>query len=248
VNRTTEDQVNRAVALSLHPFSAIWTIARKDWLIEGRAKDVLTATLFFAAMVVIIQVFAFGPSNVGSKEFATALRQAAPGVLWVAVAFASILAANRAFASEAEDGALEALLAYPVPAEFLYMGKLLANLGLMLILAAIVTPITIFLYNLPVGANWPLLILTVFLGTAGFSIVSTFFSALTVNLRAREALLPIIVFPLVVAVVLGAVNATVAIVTLAPADEVWKWLRLLIGFDVVLVTACTLVFPFAVES
>ena len=140
------------------------------------------------------------------------------------------------------------MLAYPVPPEFLYLGKLLANLGLMLILAAIVAPVTIFLYGLSVGSSWPLLILTVFLGTAGFSIVSTFFSALTVNLRAREALLPIIVFPLVIAVVLGAVNATVGIVTLAPADEVWKWLRLLIGFDVVLVTTCTLVFPFAVES
>ena len=135
-----------------------------------------------------------------------------------------------------------------MPPEFLYLGKLLANLGLMLILAAIVAPVTIFLYGLSVGSSWPLLILTVFLGTAGFSIVSTFFSALTVNLRAREALLPIIVFPLVIAVVLGAVNATVGIVTLAPADEVWKWLRLLIGFDVVLVTTCTLVFPFAVES
>jgi heme exporter protein B len=241
-----ESQTERT--LSLHPLTAIWTIARKDWLIEGRARDVLTATLFFAGMVVVIQVFAFGPSNASSSEFSKVLKQAAPGVLWVAVAFASILAANRAFAAEAEDGALEALLAYPVSPEFLYLGKLLANLGLMLILATIVTPITIFLYGLTVGSSWPLLILTVFLGTAGFSIVSTFFSALTVNLRAREALLPIIVFPLVVAVVLGAVNATVAIVTLAPADEVWKWLRLLIGFDVVLVTTCTLVFPFAVET
>ena len=68
---------------SLHPLTAIWTIARKDWLIEGRARDVLTATLFFAGMVVVIQVFSFGPSNASSSEFAKVLKQAAPGVLWV---------------------------------------------------------------------------------------------------------------------------------------------------------------------
>lgn len=231
----------------LSAWSVIWTVARKDWRIEGRARDVLTATLFFAGMVVVIQAFAFGPAQASSVEFANALRQAAPGVLWVAVAFASILASSRSFGAEAEDGALDALLSYPVPHELLYLGKLLANLGLMLILAGLVTPFTILIYNLPVGDRWPLMVLTVFLGTMGFSIVSTFFSALTVNLRAREALLPIMVFPLVVAVVLGAVNATVGIVTLAPLEDTWKWLRLLVGFDLMLVTVCTLVFPFAVE-
>jgi heme exporter protein B len=225
----------------MKPWQVILTIAAKDWRIEGRARDVLTATIFFAGLVVMILAFAFGPET-------TRLREAAPGVLWVAIAFASILAASRAFASEAEDGALEALLLYPVPHELIYLGKLLSNIGLMLMLALLVVPLTVLLYDVKVGENLPLLLLTVFLGVIGFSIISTFQSSLTVNLRARESLLPVLIFPLVVPVVIGAVKATTLIVTNGSGNEIWGWLRLLIGFNVVYVTVCTLVFPFAVES
>ncbi len=225
----------------MNPWQVILTIAAKDWRIEGRARDVLTATIFFAGLVVMILAFAFGPETVR-------LRQAAPGVLWVAIAFASILAASRAFASEAEDGALEALLLYPVPHELIYLGKLLSNIGLMLMLALLVVPLTVLLYDVKVGENLPLLLLTVFLGVIGFSIISTFQSSLTVNLRARESLLPVLIFPLVVPVVIGAVKATTLIVTNGSGVEIWGWLRLLIGFNVVYITVCTLVFPFAVES
>jgi heme exporter protein B len=219
----------------------VLAIAGKDWRVEGRARDVLTATLFFAALVVVILGFALGPDR-------ARLRDAAPGILWVAVAFASVLAAGRAFAAEAEDGALEALLLYPVPHELIYLGKLVGNLGLMLILSAVVTPVAIFAYGLDVSGQVPQLALTVFLGTTGFSIVSCFHSALTVNLRARESLLPILIFPLVVPVVLGAVKATAGLVGTAPIDEVGTWLQLLAVFDVVYAVVCTLVFPFAVEA
>ena len=146
----------------MNPWQVILTIAAKDWRIEGRARDVLTATIFFAGLVVMILAFAFGPETVR-------LREAAPGVLWVAIAFASILAASRAFASEAEDGALEALLLYPVPHELIYLGKLVSNIGLMLMLALLVVPLTVLLYDVNVGANLALLLLTVFLGVIGFS-------------------------------------------------------------------------------
>jgi heme exporter protein B len=224
----------------MNPWRVILTIAAKDWRIEGRARDVLTATVFFAGLVVMILAFAFGPET-------TRLREAAPGVLWVAIAFSSILAASRAFASEAEDGALEALLLYPVPHELIYLGKLLSNVGLMLMLALLVTPLTVLLYAVNV-ANAAMLALTVFLGVIGFSIIATFQSSLTVNLRARESLLPVLIFPLVVPVVIGAVKATTLIVTNGSGIEIWGWLRLLIGFNIVYVTVCTLVFPFAVES
>jgi heme exporter protein B len=225
----------------MNSWQVILTIAAKDWRIEGRARDVLTATIFFAGLVVMILAFAFGPET-------TRLREAAPGVLWVAIAFASILAASRAFASEAEDGALEALLLYPVPHELIYLGKLLSNIGLMLMLALLVVPLTVVLYDVKVGERLGLLLLTVFLGVIGFSIISTFQSSLTVNLRARESLLPVLIFPLVVPVVIGAVKATTLIVTGGSGVEIWGWLRLLIGFNVVYISVCTLVFPFAVES
>jgi heme exporter protein B len=106
----------------------------------------------------------------------------------------------------------------------------------------------VVLYDVKIGERLPLLLLTVFLGVIGFSIISTFQSSLTVNLRARESLLPVLIFPLVVPVVIGAVKATTLIVTNGSGNEIWGWLRLLIGFNVVYVAVCTLVFPFAVES
>jgi heme exporter protein B len=224
----------------LSPLSAVLTIALKDWRIEGRARDVMMATLFFAGMVVMILAFAFGPES--SK-----LRAAAPGILWVAIAFASILAASRAFSGEAEDNALEALLLYPVPHEFVYLGKLLGNLGLMLLLSLILVPTTLVLYGVSVQGQWLEFSLTVLLGVIGFSVIATFQSALTVGLRARESLLPLLIFPIVVPVVLGAVKATVGIVTLDPSTDVWGWIRLLLAFDLIYIVTCTLAFPYAVE-
>ena len=225
----------------MRAWRAIWVIALKDWRIEGRARDVLMATLFFAGMVVMILAFAFGPES--SK-----LRAAAPGILWVAIAFASILAASRAYGSEAEDGALEALLLYPVPHEAIYLGKLLGNLGSMLLLTLILVPVTLLLYGVTLRGQWLEFALTVTLGVIGFSIVATFQSALTVGLRARESLLPLLIFPIVVPVVLAAVKATVGIVTLDPSIDVWGWLRLLLAFDVIYLVTCTLAFPYAVEG
>ena len=221
--------------------AVVWAIARKDWRVEGRARDVLGAALFFAGLVVVILSLAFGPEP-------ARLRAAAPGILWVALAFASVLAAGRAFAAEAEDDALEALLLYPVAHELVYLGKLVGTLGHMLAIALAVVPLTLLLTRLDVGEAWPRLALVVALGTLGLSLVASFHSALTVNLRAREALLPVLMFPVVVPVVLGAVKATGLIVTDGPASEADAWLHLLVGFDVVYAVACTLAFPFAVEG
>jgi heme exporter protein B len=220
---------------------AIWTIALKDWRIEGRARDVMMATLFFAGMVVMILAFAFGPES-------SRLREAAPGILWVAIAFASILAASRAFGSEAEDGALEALLLYPVPHEAVYLGKLLGNLGLMLLLSLVLVPATLLLYGVTLRGLELEFVGAVILGVIGFSIIATFQSALTVGLRARESLLPLLIFPIVVPIVLGAVKATVGIVTLDPSVDLGGWLRLLLAFDLIYLVTCTLAFPYAVEQ
>lgn len=221
--------------------AVIWTIARKDWRVEGRARDVLGAALFFAGLVVVILGLAFGPEP-------ARLRAAAPGILWVSLAFGTVLAAGRAYAAEAEAEALESLLLYPVPHELVYLGKLAGTLGQLLVIALAVVPFTLLLTGLDVGAAWPRLALAVALGTLGLSLVASFHSALTVNLRAREALLPVLMFPVVVPVVLGAVRATGLIVTDGPASEVNAWLSLLVGFDVVYAVACTLAFPFAVEA
>jgi heme exporter protein B len=224
----------------MNPWQIILTIALKDWQVEGRARDVLAATIFFAVLVITILAFAFGPET-------RKLREAAPGILWVAIAFASILAASRAFASESEDGALETLLLYPVPHELIYLGKLLGNLGLMLILALLIAPFTLLLYGVSIAGRELPFVLTVFLGVMGFSIISSFQSALTINLRSRESLLPVLIFPIVVPVVIACVKATVGLTLPDSGEDVWGWIRLLIGFNAVYLVVCTLAFPYAVE-
>lgn len=223
--------------------NAVWTIARKDWRIEGRARDVLTATLFFAGIVVLIMGLAF--SDPDRRIVGQAV---APGVLWIAIAFASVLAAGRAFAAEAEDGALEALLLYPVPHELVYLGKLLGNFALMLVLTALIAPLVMLIFGLELHGRILEFAATLVLGTLGFSIITVFHSAITVNLRARESMLPVLIFPIVVPVVLGTIKATGLIVTDGPAADVGAWLRLIAGFDAIYVVVCTLAFPFAVEN
>ncbi len=224
----------------MNAWRIVLTIALKDWQVEGRARDVLAATLFFAVLVVTILAFAFGPET-------RRLREAAPGILWVAIAFASILAASRAFASESEDGALETLLLYPVPHELIYLGKLLGNLGLMMILALVIAPFSLLLYGASVAGRELPFALTVFLGVMGFSIISSFQSALTINLRSRESLLPVLFFPIVIPVVIASVKATVGLTMPDSGEDIWGWIRLLAGFNVVYLVVCTLAFPYAVE-
>ena len=119
---------------------AALSVFLKDLRLEGRSKDVLSTTLFFAGLVVLIMGFAFGPDT-------AKMRDAAAGVLWCALAFASVLAANRAWAGEQESGALESLLLYPVAHEWLYLGKAAANALLMLVLGAVTAALTAIFFD-----------------------------------------------------------------------------------------------------
>lgn len=213
----------------------------KDLRLEGRSRDVLSLTAFFAGLTVLIMGFAFGPDE-------GALQRAAPGVLWVALAFASVLAAGRAWAAEVESGALESLLGYPGAHEWLFLGKALANALLLFVLAGFCTVVVSVLMNVSFGP-WPLLLLTLVLGTLGLALVNTFYAAITVNLRAREALLPVLSFPILIPVTIGAVKSTVLLAGGDPnMDDYWAWTRLLIGFDLLTLLVAAFAFPHALEN
>ncbi|MBB6098182.1 heme exporter protein B [Deinobacterium chartae] len=224
----------------MNAWQVVRALALKDLRAELRSRDVLGATVFFAGLVILILGFALGPDQ-------GRLQAAAPGILWTAVAFASVLAAGRAFAVEQESGALESLTLYPVPHELLYLGKLAAHFVLLLVLAAVVTPLSLIIYDLSPGSRWPLLLLTVFLGVLGFAAVSCFYAAITVNLRAREALLPVLMFPVMVPVVLATVKSTALIVSGGLDSEITSWLGLLLVFDAVTLVVASLTFPYALE-
>jgi heme exporter protein B len=224
---------------------AVAWIARKDLLQEVRSKAVTVATVFFSAVTLGILAFAFGGST-------ALMREGAVGALWVALAFAGVISAAQSWQTDLEDGALEALLIWPVPRAAVYLGKLLANWGLMVALGVLLLPIAGGLFGADVGALGApgvlALLLVVVSGTLGFALIAVFYAGLTANLRARESLLPVLMFPVVIPILLAAVRASHAIVGLDDLALAGAWLRLLVGFDLAYAVVCLALFRFVVEA
>ena len=233
----------------MNDLHAVLWIARKDLLQESRSKAVTVATVFFSAVTLGVLAFAFG-------ENPLLMREGAMGALWVALAFAGVISAAQSWQADLEDGALEALLAWPVPRAAVYLGKLLANWGLMTALGFVLLPLAGGLYGADIGGGGeaaPALVVAVLLGviaagTLGFALIAVFYAGLTANLRARESLLPVLMFPVVVPILLAAVRASNALVGSGDLDLAWAWLRLLVGFDLVYAVVCLVLFRFVVEA
>lgn len=217
-----------------------FSLALRDLRLELRDRSGLLSVSAFLLLGLFILALALGPEG-------EALRRAAPGALWVVLAFATLLLGGRAFALEVEEGTLEDLLLTPGGKEWIYLGKLLFQLLLLLPLALLALLAGAGLFGLPLGAFFPLL-LTLFLGTLGYSSVATFYAGLLARLRGKEVLLPLLVLSLVVPVVLGAVRATVGILEGWPWGEVGVWWQLLLLFDLVYVTTAALLFPLVMEG
>ncbi len=214
-------------------------IAWKDTLSEMRTKEIIASVLVFTLLVIVIFNFAFG----ASQEMMVLV---APGILWVTFAFAGVLSLNRSFILEKEEGCLEGLMVCPVSRETIYVGKMLASLLFMLIIEAIALPIFALLFNLAVLS--PQLIVITVLTTVGFVAVGTLFSALAVNTKAREMVLPILFFPIVAPLIISAVEAS----GLALSGEQWgslaSWLGIIGAFDAVFLVVSFLVFTYVIEQ
>lgn len=176
------------------------TVAAKDLRVAGRTRDTLLATAFFAGIVLLVLGFALS-GGVVSRDARLSAPLAA-GAIWTALALAAAVGAQRAFAQEQEAGALEQLLAYPGPHGALYLGKLLGVLPPLLLVAAVTVPTGLVLFGASEAVTaagralpWAALALTTTLGVLGFAAATTFYGSITVNLRAREALLPALAFP-----------------------------------------------------
>jgi heme exporter protein B len=218
----------------------IFWLAWRDLTLEFRGRTGILAAVFFLATMLIILGLALGPNK-------NDLMRAAPGVLWVALAFAGSLLAGRAFGLEVEDGTLDDLLLTPGSKEWIYFGKLLFQMALLLVVSGILLIITAGLFYLPLEP-WPWYLLTLMLGVLGYASISTFYAGMLARLRGREVLLPLLLLPLVVPVVLAAVQATQGLAQGLPPSEVAHWWRLLVVFDLIYVTACALLFPAILEG
>ena len=216
-------------------------IARKDATSELRGRQAIVSTLFFAAVVLLLFGFALGPD-------AARLAAAAPGLLWLAVVFAGLLAVSRLHLLETDDGALDQLARYPVSRRAIYAGKALAGFGLMLAIGLLALAAVGILFAVDVLAAAPVLLLTVTLGALGVAAVGTFYAGVTVRLRAREVMLPLLMLPVLAPLLLGAVKATAAALGGDPFGELGAWLQLLVAFDLIMVVAGAATYGYLLED
>jgi heme exporter protein B len=220
--------------------SRVAAVAWKDLTTERRSKANFNAVLFLAALMLLMFGFALGPD-------AGALRMAAAGIVWLTILFSGNLAFHRSYQVELEGGALETLLLYPGARSSIFLGKLLANLVFVLLVLLALVPIAIILYDIRV-VSAPLLFLVIFLGTFGFVTLGTFYASMASRSRAREVILPLLLFPMLVPVLVASVEATTALLAGDPMGEAGRWIRLLVAFDVIFLGASILAFGAVIEE
>jgi heme exporter protein B len=217
----------------------VGTLLWKDALAEVRTRELLGGMAVFGLLVLLIFNFAFDlrvDNLVG----------VGPGVLWVTFTFAGVLGLGRSFVVEKDRGTLDGLLAAPVDRGAIYLAKLVGNVVFMLLVEAICLPIFTAFFNF--GAITPEVLLITFLGTAGFAAVGTLFSAMAANTRARDVLLPLLIFPISVPVVIASVEATALAFGADPNANRVSWLGLLVAFDLLFAILCFVLFDFVVEE
>jgi heme exporter protein B len=214
-------------------------IVWKDLVAELRSRELLSAMLVFALLVILIFNFAI--------ELQPDLRPTiTPGVLWVTFAFAGTLGLNRSMAVEKDRGCLDGLLLAPVDRSAIYFGKVISNLAFMLIVVLVVLPVYSILYNINVFN--PGLLVVILLGSIGYVTVGTLLSSMAVQTRTRDVLLPVLLFPVIVPVLLAAVKASSGFLQKLPMNEIWPWLNILIVYDVIFTAVAYMVFDFVVEE
>jgi len=211
----------------------------KDIRLEWRSKDAINAMLFFSLLVVVIFSFAFDPTAEESRRIAG-------GLIWVAFLFAAIVALNQTWARELRNQVLDAYRVSPAPANPLFLAKALGNFIFVIVLEALMTPLFIIFYKLRVlGAAWQLLPIAA-LGTWALVVNGTFFAAISIRTRAREIMLPLLLFPLSIPALLAMVNSTTAVLT--GEESARFWIALLVAYDVVFTTVGLLMFETVLEA
>ena len=216
-------------------------IAGRDLRGEVRRPGSALSLLVFGLLVVVVFHFAF---DLTAAEFVSL----GPGVLWVAVLFTGVLALDRGFRVEREEGRIDGLLLAPMARSALFFGKVLSTCVVMAAVEIVLVPIAAILFNHPLG-GWLLRLLPVLLlNTIGFAAVGCLFACITTQTRRGDLLLPILLFPASVPIALAAVRATGQILAERPLDRYTHWLALSGAYDVIFLAAAVLLFDYALEE
>lgn len=220
-------------------FRPVVALLWKDILLEAKTRDIVVAVLVFSLLVIVVFNFVIEP-------IPQLVGLIAPGVLWVAVVFGSVLGMTRSFAIEKENGNLQGLILAPVGRDAIFFGKMLSNFLFIMVVEIAVFPIFSVLYNLPLVS--PGMIIVAVLATLGISTIGTLFSAIAANTRAREVMLPVLFFPVLIPVILASVEATGILIDGTGFDKVTRWISLLVAFDVIFLVVCPFAFHLVVED
>ncbi len=219
--------------------SLLRTLIWKEVLAEWRSRDALASMFFFSVVALLIFNFALDLSPVE-------MRDVIPGILWVTFVFAALLGLNRSFQRERDQGSLDGLMLMPAPRGLIYVAKLVGNFVFLTIIELCALPVLIILYNITI----PVLLLPILLlGTLGVSASGTIFAAMASNSRLRDVLLPLMLLPIIVPLLVGAVQATRVVLDPNPVlGDAQNAIVLMIAFDVIFVTLSYLLFDFVLEQ
>lgn len=205
----------------IYPITAIlW----KDIQLELRTRDIVVSVLIFALLVIVVFNFALDPTP-------GMVASIAPGILWVAITFGGVLGMTRSFAIEKEHGNLQGLLLAPVGREVVFFGKMLGTFVFMIVVEVVVFPVFVVLFNLAPSILG--LIPIALLSTLGIATVGTVFSAMAINTRSREVMLPLLFFPVVLPVIVGAIEASSIFIAGNETANLTRWISLLAVFDAI---------------
>jgi heme exporter protein B len=212
----------------------------KELRLEFRSRELLSATIIFALVVVVLFSFAFDPTAAESRRYG-------PGLLWIAFLFAGSLMLNPSFSREQTNGTLDALRSAPISPFAILSGKMLANFIFMSLAELALVPVFAVLYNISLaGVVWRL-VLVLMLGTAGLTVTGTVFSAVSAHARMRELLLPLLLLPILTPLLIASVESTASLFQEQPALDA-TWIAFLAGFDIVFLTASWLLCDYLLEE
>jgi len=216
-------------------------IVWKDLITELKTRELFSSMFIFSLLVIIIFIFSINLSIVKASEVG-------PGVLWVAFLFSGTIGLNRSFVMEKENDCLQGLLLAPVDRTVLYFGKLFSNFIFLLIMEAFILPLFMIFFNIDLISHLFPLFYVIFLGTLGFCAIGTLLSSLSANLKTRDIMLPILLYPLMIPVVIGSVKMTGQVLAGEPLSDMMNWVSLILCFDVIYIAVSIMTIDFILEE
>lgn len=223
----------------MHSLNIIKAIALKDFLIEYRSKEAINAVVFFSLLVLAISSFALEPGSSAAKELAG-------GILWIAYSFSAIFSLNRSFSIEKDENAIQSLLLIPGKKSLIYWGKFFTNFVYIFFTEIIIFFPFLILFNIQIGYALLILWAYILLADIGLISIGTLFASMLLKSKTRELMLPILLFPISIPLMLAATKAFSLLLQGAPHFYCIPWLKIILSFDIIYLTACLLLSEYTI--